>query len=67
VNTKTTKNAVVAYFNGVPGMNIEEIILMMCAKATVKCIGLMAVFIKVNGIRESSAAMENSLCRKKDK
>ncbi len=61
------KNVAVVYSNGVPVMNTGEIILMMFVKGMVKCIGLMVVFIKVNGIKESSAATENYLCRKKVK
>lgn len=39
VNTKMIKNVAAVYFNGVPVMNIEEIILMMSVRDMVKCIG----------------------------
>jgi len=57
VNMLKTKSADKARFNGRVVTGIKENIRMMSDMVMERCIGLMAVFIKVNGSREFNMAL----------
>lgn len=53
-NIEKIRKMVMVFLLGIMGIFIKEIIRMMFAKATEKCIGLMVVTIKDSGLRDSN-------------
>ncbi len=63
-NINKIKNKDMEYLFGKMVMYIKEIFQMTCEMVTVKCIGLMENFIKVNGLIINKQAEMNNLLMK---